>query len=458
MSFFHTIKFRFTVWYLLVLIVLLGVLSTSVYLYLSRSLYANLDRSLELRTEQLQGVPQIVDSIRQGQFQEELGEIVVLCLYSGDEIMALSSRHLTFVMDEAVIEQAMAGRTSFLTVDAGEGGTVRLCATPLDQSGPRLGPAAVIVGRSTAEIEHALARLVATLAIAVPVTLLVAAWGGFFLAHQALKPVDRITGTARAISESDLSQRIEVTTRDELGRLGDTLNQMIDRLQKAFKRQQQFTGDASHELRAPLAVVQAEASLALQKERTAGEYRKSLELISAEAGHMASMIDRLLLLARADAGQEKLVFRKLSIDALLRDAGRDAEVLNREKGITFIMGEVQQAEVEGDESLLRQLFMNLFENAVRYTPSGSIKASLHNAGGMAVVTVEDTGIGIPQEDLPMIFERFYRVDKARSRADGGSGLGLAIGRYIVEVHGGRIEAASRLGEGSTFTVRLPLAD
>jgi heavy metal sensor kinase len=301
-----------------------------------------------------------------------------------------------------------------------------------------------------------LAGLVRTLVIAVPLALVLAGGGGIFLARRALKPVDKIAQTAQEIEESDLSRRINVNTKDELGRLAATLNEMIGRLDKAFQRQKQFTSDASHELRTPLAVIEAESTLALQKERPSDDYRQSLEIVSREASQMSSTIDQLLTLARADAGKEQWNFTEVDLGKLISNLSTDVEVLCQEKGLSFQLGQLPDLVVKGDEAKLRELFMNLLDNAIRYTPSpGTISVSFRHEEQMAVVTIKDTGIGIPAEDIPLIFERFYRVDKSRSRTGGGSGLGLAICRHIAEVHGGKIEVESRVGEGSTFTVWLP---
>lgn len=277
------------------------------------------------------------------------------------------------------------------------------------------------------------------------------------MARRALKPVDDISQTAREIGEGDLSRRINVNTKDELGRLAATLNEMIGRVERAFQRQKQFTSDASHELRAPLAVIEAESTLALQRERPADDYRQSLEAISRESGQMSYLIDRLLSLARADAGKEEWNFAEVNLGRLIARLNTDVEVLCREKGVSFQPDQIQDLVVKGDEARLRELFMNLLGNAVRYTPGpGTVSVSLRREGQMAVVAITDTGIGIPVEDVPYIFERFYRVDRARSRAEGGTGLGLAISKHIAEAHGGKIEVESRLGAGSTFSVWLPL--
>jgi heavy metal sensor kinase len=461
MSFIHSIKFRFTIWYLLVLAVLLIALSAGVYFYLSRSLYRSLDDSLGIRSTQIRSIQDILESIRQGEFQEELGEIVVLYFYSGNQLMEVSPRGTSIPLSHEFISQAIAGTTLFATIPTAEGEGLRLLAVPINISmlGPPPGiqPAALVIARSTKQIDQALAGLLRTFILVVPLALALAAAGGIFLARRALKPVDKIAQTAREIGESDLSQRINVNTKDELGRLAATLNEMIGRLEKAFQRQKQFTSDASHELRTPLAVIEAESTLALQKERPSSDYQRSLEIISQESRQMSSLIDQLLTLARADAGKEQWNFTEVNLGKLISNLSTDVEVLCQEKGLNFQLGQMQDLVVKGDEARLRELFMNLLDNAIRYTPSlGTVSVSLRREGQMAVVAITDTGIGIPAEDIPFIFERFYRVDKSRSRAEGGTGLGLAICRHIAEAHGGKIEVESRVGAGSTFSVRLPL--
>ena len=295
--------------------------------------------------------------------------------------------------------------------------------------------------------------------LAIPFTLIIAGAGGVFLARRALKPVDQITQTAREIEEKDLSQRIPVNTKDELGRLSSTLNQMIERLELAFKRQKEFTGDASHELRTPLAVIEAESTLALQKDRTKTEYRQSLETIAQESSHMSAIISKLLALARADAGVNQLSLSDVALGELMEEISADARILCQEKNLTFEFGPLEPVTVRGDKDKLKEMILNLIDNAIRYNTEGeSVSLSLMRKGREAIIMVKDTGIGIPPEEIDKIFERFYRVDKARSRAEGGSGLGLAICRHIVEAHHGRIEVNSEPGKGSVFKVILPLSE
>jgi len=234
---------------------------------------------------------------------------------------------------------------------------------------------------------------------------------------------------------------------------------MIARLEEAFQKQRQFAADASHELRTPLAIIQAESSLALDKKRTQVEYRRSLELVSQEVSYMSDIIGKLLLLARQDAGSEPLNFQEVNVRDLFTELSSDLEALAQEKGVAFNLGPMDNLTVKGDRFKLRQLFLNILDNAIRYTASGgTVSSSLVRKNGSAFVSISDTGMGIPAEDLPFIFDRFYRVDKARSRTDGGMGLGLAIASSIAKLHGGDIEVESQVGKGSTFYISLPLSE
>jgi signal transduction histidine kinase len=232
---------------------------------------------------------------------------------------------------------------------------------------------------------------------------------------------------------------------------------MIERLESAFQRQQQFTADASHELRTPLAIIEAESTLALNKKRTDTEYEKSLELISQETSFMSTLVDKLLFLARTDAGDDHQNIEDFNLYQLLSLLYTDVEVLAREKEIYFEASPSFSLTVKGDKIKIRQLFLNILENAIKYTPDGGrISVSAEEKNGTAVVAIKDTGIGIPAEHLPHIFERFYRADKARSRAEGGAGLGLAIAKQIAVMSGGDIDVESEVGKGTTFYVSLPL--
>ena len=469
-----SIKFKFTLWYLLVLTLLLAGLSVATYAYLSHSMYESLDNSLIVRADQLRGDRRVIETIAQGAFEEELGEVVVLYYERNGEIHSVSRRDVQIQLDAASVKDAIQGQSNLNTVAVEGAGTMRFRFVPFSSDRPvpallrrgrgqvpvgiAIQSAALAVGQPTKHIEEALNELLRMLFVAFPLTLIVAGVGGVFLARRALKPVDQMAQTAREIEETDLSQRIAVNARDELGRLASTLNQMLERLERAFKRQREFTGDASHELRTPLSVIQAESTLALQRERRPEEYQRSLEAISDEAKHMSQIIEQMLVLARGDSGTGQVSFGKVELNGLLKKVGEDMAILSQEKGLRWTLRLNGPLTIEGDLDLLRRLFLNLADNAVRYTPhGGEVSIAAEAVDATALVSFSDSGIGIATDHIPHIFERFYRVDKARSRSDGGSGLGLAICKQIVELHGGQIEVHSREDKGSTFTVRLPLA-
>lgn len=453
MRLFKTIKFRLTVWYLVVIMVLLSIFATVAYVMLSREMWGNLDSSLQARVAELHSsltTPGDSNMLLAGNLTE-----IVLFYDANNRLVQRIGPNVDFVNIDSLVKNAFLGHSSFVTANTRDGQEVRLYAAPF--AAGSVTTFAIVVGRTTAEIRDVLSTLKSILGISALVIIVLVGLGGAFLASRTLKPVDRMTGTAQDISESDLSRRIDVNSEDELGRLASTLNKMIERLEVAFKRQRDFTADASHEMRTPLAVIQAESTLALEKERTAAEYRKSLELISQEVDYMSEVLGKLLFLARSDAGKEPLKFEEVNLGELITQLGTDMDVLAREKGLNFSLGAVENVTLKGDKIKLRQMFLNVMANAIRFTPSGGyISTTLVTQKDRAIVTVTDTGIGIAAEHLPLLFERFYRVDKARSRSEGGSGLGLAIAKHIAELHKGRIEVESEIGKGSTFRLILPV--
>jgi heavy metal sensor kinase len=467
MNFLHSIKFRFTLWYLLVLAITLIFLCAGVYVVLFNTLYKSLDDSLEKNVMDMVRDPGAYDSISRGDVKQTPRDLLLIAYYSGDELVKLTGPG-RFALDDESIKRVIRDKRVFFTISPGDGEDLRCFGTwlPPENTGviPRIMPrdsgnvpVVLIMGRPTGLIDESLSKLLIVFLLAIPVCLVFAGGSGIFLAQQILKPVDTIAQTAREIEESDLSRRVDVKTKDELGRLALTLNQMIDRLEKAFIRQKEFTSDASHELRAPLAIIQAESTLALQKDRDAISYRQSLETVSQEVDNMAKIIDQLLMLARSDAGKEQMYFEEIDLGELLRGLTSDVTVLCQDKGLSLELNAAKSVSIKGDRGKLRRLFLNVLDNAIRYTPGGgAISIQLSSEGQTALVAIKDTGIGIPREHLSHIFDRFYRVDKARSRAEGGSGLGLAICKQILEAHGGVISVESQVGKGSVFSIRLPL--
>jgi len=452
MTIFKSIKFRLTLWYLIAIMVLLGVFGAVAYFLLAKNLNRNLDESLRARITELESSIRLENGVIS--FEQKFNDLVFI--YNADGVLLQRlGPNVKLSNIEKIVQQALFGQTSFLTASTTEGQVVRLYGAPFNvDSRTRI---AVLVGRLPQDIQNMLAIFRVVMIYSALAVLLLAGAGGMFLANRTLKPVDHISEIARGIGEGDLSRRIDIKSDDEMGRLASTLNGMIARLEEAFNRQRQFAADASHELRTPLAIIQAESSLALDKKRTQAEYRKSLDLVSQEVSYMSEIIGKLLQLARSDASSEQLNFEDVNLKNLWAELASDVETLAQEKGLQFLQGPMEDLPVKGDKLKLKHLFLNILHNAIRFTPSGgSITCSLIMKEGNAVVTISDTGIGISAEHLPFIFDRFYRVDKARSRAEGGTGLGLAIAGSIVKVHGGDIEIESEVGKGSSFHIILPL--
>jgi heavy metal sensor kinase len=304
---------------------------------------------------------------------------------------------------------------------------------------------------------NVLKSLLSIFALLVPVALFVAIAGGWVMAGVVLRPIGQITRIADRITAENLNQRIPVRkVDDELGRLINTINGMIARVQSSFDNIRQFSLSVAHELKTPLTILKGESELAISKSLSAAEAQDLAATYLAETVRLARIVDDLLTLAKAEAGQMTLLREAVHVDAMMSELYEDATILAVDKGLRIELPTNEPATVMGDPLRLRQLFRALVSNAVRYTdPGGTVRLSCSCEGPHVRVDVQDTGMGIPSESLPKIFDRFYRVDEARSRAKGGSGLGLSIAKWIAESHGGSISVQSALGQGTTFTVFLP---
>jgi heavy metal sensor kinase len=316
----------------------------------------------------------------------------------------------------------------------------------------------IAVGYPLEELRQALENLYSIFLILIPIALVVSVTGGLYLANTSLRPVDDVTRSARRITAENLDQTIPPrSVDDEIGRLITTFNEMIRRLHDSFAQIKQFSGDASHELRTPLTIMRGEIELALRSPKTPDEYRHVLVSSLEEILRLTSIIDNLLLLARADQGTYDVDFSEVDLVALARELYEDSEVLAEPARISVSLKAGEPVTIVGDRVRLRQLCLNLIDNAIKYTPEGgTVSIAVERRDGSALFSVQDTGIGIPADELTRVFDRFYRVDKARSREMGGTGLGLSIARWIAELHRGSISVQSTPGHGSTFTVTLPL--
>jgi heavy metal sensor kinase len=450
---------RLTAWYSLILALSLCLFSAIAYLAMSQSIRATIDSGLGQRIQAVRdiikedgpsGLAAVQDEFRELADSEGAGARLRVAYDGGALIFASPDMQAAREPRRAQIAPrpftARIGDARF-----------RFQRETIEVGGTRYD---VEVASSMQDFDHALARFRVVLYSAAPAFLILAALGGYWLNRRALAPVDEITRAAHTIGAQDLSQRLAVPrTKDELQRLADTLNDMLARLEAAFRRVAQFTADASHELRSPVSVMRTSAELALRKTRSEPEYREALSRILGESERVSRLIEQLLLLARADAGPSALPMTRIDLNSTLQTACREAKVLAEAKQLKFSES-IPEAPlwVQGDAASLERLFVILLDNAVKYTPAGGqIDVRLGSDDGFAVADVRDTGIGIPAEDVAHIFDRFYRADRARSRESGGTGLGLAIGRWIAEAHRGQIRVESAPAEGSIFEVRLPLS-
>ena len=450
-----------TLWYVVLLAVILAAFSAGVYILLRAQLYSNLDDSIENRSNILLGIlryddqqPTLAGSIftRDPEASESFVRVFDV---SGSLTFENPAFEGDAPVDQRAIEHGLAGRSRVRTVEV-NGDPMRMHTRPISLDDEIAG--VLEVGQSEEDVRDPLRALTVILSIAYPVTLAAASLGGLFLAGRALSPIDSLTRLARRLSAEDLGQRLNLKLPDdEVGRLARTFDDMLARLEDSFRRQRRFTADASHELRTPLTAIKGQVEVALERNRDPDTYREILRNVNAEADRMIRLVGSLLTLARADAGQLAMQREKVDLGQLVRDAASHVGPEAERAGVALTVHADGRVPVTADPDLLLQLTLNLLDNAVKYsgTSNGSVDVSCRLDASYAELVVSDTGPGIPEEHLPHIFDRFYRADTARSRADGGAGLGLSICRWIAEAHGGSIRAESRSGEGARFTVRLP---
>lgn len=453
------IRVRLTLWYVALLALILFAFSGFLYISLSRGLREQQEATLRAAAAQLQTSVDFENGRpRLGGVAGQLPPDVAVALYDPKGQLLLDGAPRWAASPLAGARgQAARGEVTFATVQQGTDEAWRVLIVPVQENGRTV--AVLEVGRPEDELRAALGQLLLLMGLAVPATLVLAAGGGLFLAQRALSPIDRITRLARRIGAEDLSRRVGmVSSNDEVGRLAETFDAMLERLESAFQRERQFTADASHELRTPLSVITSQVDVTLERPRSAREYQEALRVVGGEAERMRRLVSELLILARADSARERLELEPQSVDELACEVAEELQPLARARGIRLGLGRVEPAVVMGDQTRLMQLLFNLTDNAIKYTPAGgNVTISVERRGGSVALAVADSGIGIAAPHLPHLFERFYRVDKARSRSEGGAGLGLAICDWIARAHGGRIEVASAPGRGSIFTVHLPLA-
>jgi heavy metal sensor kinase len=467
MILFKTIKFKLTFWYVVILGIILTSFSLFLYFNLADSLYKGLDNKIRTMAE-------IVVSSSRSPFNADLDQIMserlgikplgrfIQILDESGRVGERSTnlRDVNIPISVQTLKAASRGETTFENVQVMGKYLLRVVTMPVTENGRTVG--IVQVASSLEGVEEALHQLLLILLIAVPAALLIASAGGLFLANKALRPVDEITQIARRIGSGDLGQRIRIKrVNDELGRLASTFNEMIAKLERLFHQVKRFTADASHELKTPLTILRGEVEVGLKKKRGQREYQRILGSNLEEISRMSRIVDDLLTLSRADMGEITMERKEIDLSSLAREVWEDLQIMAQDKGVLLkFMGD-GFTKMEGDPLFLRQLILNLTENGLKYTsPGGKVELKVEGDQdqGVARILVSDTGVGIPQKDLKRVFDRFFRVDKARSRDTGGTGLGLSICQWIAHAHEGKIEVKSKVGKGSTFTVTLPLKD
>ncbi len=454
------LRIRLTVWYSVILALTLCVFGLIAVLAMRKSIETTVDETLR---DQVAGVSRLMEEVLpEGgeRLDAELGEHVDLAIGSTDLVQISDENGNWVYRSPAMAHYNVPAQTQearkYATLIV-QGMPLRLLNTTIQIHGHSY---RLQAGERMDDFYEATARFEWVLFVTTPLLLIFAAAGGYWMSRRALNPVDEIIRKAQGISEHSLSSRLAVPrTGDELQRLSETLNKMLERLETAFRRITRFTADASHELRTPVALMRTRAEIALRKPRDEGEYRETLAQNLRELERTSDLIEKLMLLARADSGTEAVQRTQMDLTALVRESYRQGQELGESKQLVFQQNLPNQALwIEGDAHSLRRLFLILIDNAVKYTPAqGQITVSLAGRDGFAFAEVADTGIGIAEEDLPHIFERFYRADKARSRESGGAGLGLSIALWIAQAHSGTLEAESKPEAGSVFRLRIPLA-
>jgi len=463
-KFYRRTDFKMTLWYVLTFLVSALLICTFLYLRLGHQLIKEVDQFLLDETKEMERV-----------LSRESKETYFLMRFE-DEVMARKYypfffqildkegkslyvskefEEMGYVANDRVLTNARNGRETREEIHSpGRRRKYRIISTPVYKDGKL---AEIIqVGTHLRFVRKNLIHFRSNILVALPIILVLGTLGGWILARRSLSPIGYIASKARSITSENLSERLNPRrTDDEMDDLIWTINGMITRLENSFKRMAEFTADVSHELKTPICAMRGEAEVLLSKERKAEEYQEGLAHFIEQFDHLNHMINDLILLSKFDATQVELKMTPLRLDLLIKDLCNLFQILAEQNKIAMEMGAIEEVTVIGDKIRLQQLFTNLIDNAIKYTPKGSIRVTVEKDEETVLVKIKDTGIGIPKEEQEKIFKRFYRVDKSRSRETGGVGLGLSIAEWIVHAHQGKIEVKSEIGKGSTFTVHLP---
>jgi two-component system OmpR family sensor kinase len=478
---FESVRARLTLWYSMVLAIVLVLLAVLTYFIYQRNIIQRTDTNLmemadafattfaaELRDQS--GAEAAKNAAKQAMDEHHFQDTIFVVLDSSGSVV-LSSIDLTGSSTRGHFDSDILGSTAFRKLATNRVAVKPELQTVRSEKNDYRGYAKDLAGGDgmfrlvVMQSRHAQHEMMEdirnTFLWAIPVALILASAGGYFLARQSLAPVAAMALQAQNISASNLQKRLEVVNkRDELGQLAESFNQLLERLDKSFERQQRFIADASHELRTPVAILRGESEVTLSRDdRSPAEYRESLAILHGESHRLSRIIEDLFTLTRADAGEYRLELREHYLDELVTDVLHRARSLAISKNISLVASVIPDLPITADEALLRRMLLNLIENSIKYTATGgTISVGCHPQGSEFVLSITDTGEGIPGELQQKIFDRFFRADKARSRSEGelgGAGLGLSIARWIAEAHRGRLELSRSDTTGSTFTVYLP---
>lgn len=440
------IRWKMTLWYGGVLSVVLTIFGTVVYSMMRIHLLQRIDQGLN------EELADVLSEVKRATTSEGLKDWLDrrFAAHAGFDFQITRPNGERFFFNPRLADDAwplpsrnaVSSVPSFQTLPIQSKGQWRIVHVHVD--GPD-GSLTVQVGRSLAAFEHESSELLMTFLLAGPLTLLAAISGGYFLACRMLQPVQVMTKAAKQISADRLNERIAVSNpNDELGELAQTLNQMIERLESSFTEMQRFTADAAHELRTPLAIIRNEVEVALRQTRSGEEYSGVLENLLEDTNRLSQMAEQLLFLARQDTGLQRKMDETVELVDLLSGVVANMTPVARERQVSLVLEDNQPARLLGDSRQLRRVFYNLIDNAIKYTGAGgNIRVKSHVDDGTVTVVIADTGIGIPQEHVSRVFDRFYRVDPARSEEVNGAGLGLSICKSVVRSMGGKYRSKAR---------------
>ncbi|OPY75604.1 MAG: Sensor kinase CusS [Syntrophorhabdus sp. PtaU1.Bin153] len=459
------IKWKLTLWYGGILSIILVIFASGVYIYFKNSLQKSIDAKIRSIGEVLSSsLTETHNTSIFGNFERYLENVLgrkpkgkfIQIMDSSGRIGAKMSdiEGETLPTSFSTLESALRGEIVYETIERVTP-RIRMVTIPIVEN--KKVSSVVQVGTSLEDFDETMKKLLIIMIISIPTSISVTIVVGYFMAKKALRPVDQIRRAAVKISSSNLDEKIDIGgRRDELGRLAQTFNAMIGRLKDAFQRVNQFSIDVSHELKTPLTILKGETEVALRKEREKEDYKELLKSNLEEIDRMSSIIDDLLLLSKADAKEIKLNLEEIALRDLIMGVCMDMKIFADRKSIEIDVGELEDVRVKGDELKIRRMLWNIMENGIKYTENGGkVFISSYVNDGYARIDVKDSGTGISEEDIRFIFDRFYRADRSRRR-ESGSGLGLSISKWIAEAHGGSIEVESQPGQGSLFSMKLPI--